>query len=96
MGHLLSPDWKEADAVLLNWLSSPSDSLLDHTLIVTESSSRGRFVSSETSARNNVPWNEYFTKIVPEFFEKDNHEAEYPYHWTWDLIRPTFKASTRE
>lgn len=93
MGRLLSPDWQEGDAVLLNWRASASDEELDHALIVTESSSRGRFVSSETAARNNVPWNEYFTKTVPEFFEKDSHESEYPDGWTWDVIRPTFKAS---
>ena len=97
MGHLLSPDWQEADAVLLNWEKNSTETEFDHTLIVTESSSRGRFVSSETSARNNVPWNEYFNKIVPEFFEKDDHEAEYPgNNWTWDVVRPTFKASTLE
>ncbi|HEX4463958.1 MAG TPA: LamG-like jellyroll fold domain-containing protein [Solirubrobacterales bacterium] len=96
MGRLLSPDWQEADAVLMNWRETSTERVLDHTVIVTESDQEGRFISSETEARNNIRWNDYYNKVVPEFFEKDNNALKYPEGWTWDVIRPTFKASNLE
>jgi hypothetical protein len=99
MGHLPAAAWQDGDVVLLNWRSSPAGDeeeefeVFNHSIIVTAATKSGRFVSSETEARNNIPWSRYSTKIVDEFFEKGNHDEEFPYGWTWEVIRPIYKAS---
>lgn len=94
LGRLLSPKWQEGDVVLLNWLKEPDghDEVPDHAEIVTEASSEGRFIASETAARHHVPWNKEWKKIE-EFIEEPDHHNEWPYGWTWELLRPRYRAS---
>jgi hypothetical protein len=93
MGHLLAPDFQEGDVILLNWKESQGDTVPDHAVMVTLADGSGRYVASETAARHHVSWNDYFTKIVPEFFSEKGHKAQYPDGWTWEVIRPEWKAS---
>lgn len=93
MHHALAPEFRKADVILLNWLEHPGESELNHAVIVTAANGANeKFVSSQTAARHRIPWHFYYTEIVPKFFKE--HRAEYPTEeWTWDLLRPEYRAS---
>ena len=95
MGKLPAAAFQDGDVIMLNWRSSPpgeyETEVFNHAVIVTAATDRGRFISSETEARRNTPWSEYSGSIVPKYLEEN--KSEFPYDWTWDVIRPIYKAS---
>jgi hypothetical protein len=96
LGKLPVADWEVGDVILLNWLAAPEghDEVPNHALIVTRNKGRDApLIASETAARHNVPWREEWTKFIPKFLRSEDHEKEFPYGWTWEVIRPKYRAS---
>jgi hypothetical protein len=96
LGKLPAADWKVGDVILLNWLKLPEghDEVPNHALIVTRLEGKEPpYIASETAARHHVSWHEEWAEFIPNFFNKDNHKEEFPYGWTWEVIRPLYRAS---
>jgi hypothetical protein len=96
LGKLPAAGWEVGDVILLNWLAAPEgqDEVPNHALIVTRNQGRDApLIASETAARHNVPWHVEWAEFIHEFFMDPSHREQWPDGWTWEVIRPTYRAS---